>query len=160
MESNKTLSPQKKEEIINLLNDLISTNKSYKRCIPQHWINKLGELQTGLKEEKNEFFSQIIEGHPQYATRFKELEYIIPIKIKKGDNLNNKYSKAQAVFDKYASKISHAELALKTAKTAKQKKTALINWSQLDQARTIIEVLKEDIFPELKRLAKLSNTKR
>lgn len=148
------LSAEEKSERAQMIRDMMATNKSNGKAIPQGWVDKLAELEGQPKPEEGEIYSNIVPGHPQSAAIHGDLEYLVPIKVSKLSDLDNKFSRAQATLDKWNKLIGTAEYQLKQAKTPAQKAKAQRELSKLGLEREARELLRNETIPELERLHK------
>lgn len=151
------LTDEEKSEQIEWILLMIDHKKSSGAPIPSGWINRLGTLQGAPKLPVGEFYSNVIEGHPEYASRFKELEYLIPIKVRSGADLQSRFDRAQGELDRVNRIIGLAQFELSQAKTPAKRKKAQSKVNSLGREIEIQTALRDDIIPELNRLHKAAN---
>lgn len=152
------LSAEEKSERAQMIRDMMATNKSNGKPIPQGWVNKLAELEGQPKAEEDEIYSRIVPGHPQHEVTHGDLRYLVPIKVRKSSDLASKFEQTQKLRDKWNKEIGTAEYALKQAKTPAQKKKAQDALNKLSADRDAREALINETIPELERLHReLSN---
>ena len=148
------MTPEKRQEQAQTIRDMMATNRENKKPIPQGWVNRLAELEGAPKAQEGEIYANIIEGHPQHEVTHSDLQYLIPIKIKKASDLDSKFERAQALLDKWNKQIGVLEYQAKNAKTPALRKKAATDLAKLSREKDARDILRDTIIPELERLYK------
>lgn len=146
------LTPEQRSEKAKMIRDMMESNRSLGKPIPQGWVNKLAELESGNQSQPGEIYSNIVEGHPQHEVIYKELSNLIPIKIRKASDLENKFAYAQALRDKLEKQIRGLEYQISVEKNPSKKKRLQSDLNNLGRERIVRDTLVETIIPELNRL--------
>jgi len=154
---------EKDENLRQLLTDHIATRKSQGLPPKQEHLNKLAEVEdrlAGKQESSDEYISSNkIFGHPEATSMMPNIYgNLVPIKIRKGENVDRWIDKAQKEVDALQKKIGTAEAVAKkqiksNPKGITQAKRYLSS-AEHTEDQSILESLREETLPELSRLNK------
>jgi uncharacterized protein len=145
------------EEKRQMVADMIETKKANREAVPEAWIKRLADLSAQLRGEtisEGETYSMEVAGHPLFDGP-PVLRNLIPIKVKDSDSAQRALDRALDLEKQFATEFYGAKQALKSAKTAAEKKAAQARIKKLnDQGwdEDALQTLRNETIQELSRL--------
>jgi len=145
------------EEKRQMVADMIETKKANREAVPEAWIKKLADLSAQLRGEtisEGETYSMEVAGHPLFDGP-PVLRNLIPIKVKDSDAAQRALDRALDLEKQFATEFYGAKQALKSARTAAEKKAAQARIKKLnDQGwdEDALQTLRNETIQELSRL--------
>ncbi len=139
------------------ITDMIETKKENRQPIPEGWIKRLAEISAQLRGETVEpgvTYSREVAGHPLFDGP-PVLRNLIPIKVANSEAAQKALDRALDLEKKFATEFYSARQALKSARTAAEKKAAQERVKKLnDQGwdEDALKTLREETIEELSRL--------
>lgn len=145
------------EEKRQMVADMIETKKANREAVPEAWIKRLADLSAQLRGETisdGETYSMEVAGHPLFDGP-PVLRNLIPIKVKDSDAAQRALDRALDLEKQFATEFYGANQALKSARTAAEKKSAQTRIKKLnDQGwdEDALKTLRNETIQELSRL--------
>lgn len=147
-------------EQIQMYEDVFRVKREKGERIPQEWVDGHRRLKAQLEGKKipgGKFASLQVFGHPE-ATNWKPSKYghLIPIVLDEKFDFDARRRSIQKSVDELSTKIFRARNLAKTGKGTEGKKAkAYLQSHEETEDSTILDLLKNETLPELRRLERV-----